>query len=115
MLTKFHLKIKTFKTTTTDYLKLNVDYLSKSDLISRTVVMGEFPYLKSVSVFRYFKSVPYSVTVFQNTAISVLVIGIFPRLHYFKSVPRPLAVELGRVANPRPVATIKTGRVRIHL
>ena len=40
--------------------------------------------------FRYFsvflKSVRYSVSVFQITAISVSVLGIFTHLHYFKSV-----------------------------
>jgi len=30
--------------------------------------------------------VPYSVSVFQNTAMLVSVFGIFPRLHYFKSM-----------------------------
>ena len=36
-------------------------------------------------ILRYFlKSVGYSVSVFKNTAISVSLLGIFPRLHYFK-------------------------------
>jgi len=84
---------------------IETDFISNCSLKQPSIlVLGRCRYRFLLFFSVFLKSVRYSVPVFQNTAILVSVFGIFPCLHYFKSVRSLYVHGIGLGSNCRTSA-----------